>query len=83
MALNLKKIKLKSIYNISFILHALKAHRIKKWRLVIHVFQAFSLPVIQIVYETVRDALSGHKTARPAASAAASVGMKLKLSKLN
>jgi len=35
------------------------------------VFQAFSLPVIQIVHETVRDALSGHKSSRPAASAAA------------
>ncbi|XP_068698338.1 ATP-dependent RNA helicase DDX1-like [Montipora foliosa] len=32
---------------------------------------AFSLPVIQIVHETVRDALSGNKTSRPAASAGA------------
>ena len=36
-------------------------------------FQAFSLPVIQIVHETVRDAQSGRKSSRP--SAAAPVGM--------
>ena len=35
-------------------------------------FQAFSLPVIQIVHETVRDALSGRKSFRP--TVAASVG---------
>jgi len=35
-------------------------------------FQAFSLPVIQIVHETVRDAMSGRKSFLPAA--AASVG---------
>ncbi|XP_029191100.2 ATP-dependent RNA helicase DDX1-like isoform X2 [Acropora millepora] len=34
---------------------------------------AFSLPVIQIVHETVRDALSGNKTSRAGASVAASV----------
>lgn len=37
-------------------------------------FQAFSLPVIQIVHETVREALSGRKTSRPA-DAATSTGM--------
>ena len=31
--------------------------------------QAFSLPVIQIVHETVRDAMSGRKIAHPAAAA--------------
>ena len=35
--------------------------------------QAFCLPVIQIVHETVRDALSG-KTSCPASSAAPSTG---------
>ena len=35
--------------------------------------QAFCLPVIQIVHETVRDALSG-KTSRLASSAAPSTG---------
>lgn len=35
--------------------------------------QAFCLPVIQIVHETVRDALSG-KNSRPASSAAPSTG---------
>lgn len=35
-------------------------------------FQAFSLPVIQIVHETVREAISGRKSSRPAV--AASVG---------
>ncbi|XP_067055706.1 ATP-dependent RNA helicase DDX1-like [Acropora muricata] len=34
---------------------------------------AFSLPVIQIVHETVRDALSGNKTSRAGASVSASV----------
>lgn len=37
-------------------------------------FQAFSLPVIQIVHETVRDAMSGRKIARPAAATATSGG---------
>ena len=34
-------------------------------------FQAFSLPVIQIVHETVRDAMSGRKSSRPAVGASA------------
>ena len=38
--------------------------------------QAFCLPVIQIVHETVRDALSG-KTSRPASSATPSTGNNL------